>query len=86
MSEYLVLSLLPKIAITGNESVAVLEILKPKVVLTVCVRNLEWTLQKVECDPVIKSSVIMHLCKSAGAVLVVPFPSHVLTLNPSLEM
>lgn len=44
------------------------------------------SVQKVECDPVIKSSVIMHLYKSAGAVLVVAFPSHVLTLKLSLGM
>lgn len=40
--------------------------------------------QKVDCDPVIKSGVTMHLhkdpIKSAGAVIIVALPSHVLTL------
>lgn len=40
--------------------------------------------QKVECDPVIKST--RNPIKSAGAVLIVAFPSHVLALKLSSGM
>lgn len=36
----------PEIVITDNDLAAVLEKLKSKVILTLCVRSLEWTLCK----------------------------------------
>lgn len=57
----------PKIVITDSELVAVLERLKSKVVPTLLCQDLGMdSVQKVECDPVIKSSVIMHLYKETN--------------------